>query len=181
MVPRRRRPARLATTGLIDPPRDGAAAKRLAPGIDAKGRAWEVPAGLEVDGATIPRTLWSSVGSPFTGDYRRAALLHDAALRAPGVPRIDADAMFYEACVPGGCSVRQAQLLYAGVCIGSWVDTARPDAYPLADGTRLPGEHALLDLEIRAIYTLLAQDLGAAGDDFASVRAIVARRLDYTQ
>lgn len=152
---------------------------------DAKGRAWEVPAGLEVDGATIPRTLWSSVGSPFTGDYRRAALLHDAALRAPGVPRIDADAMFYEACVAGGCSVRQAQLLYAGVCIGSWVDTARPDAHQLADrladATRLPGEHALLDLEIRAIYTLLAQDLAAAGDDFASVRAIVARRLAYTQ
>ncbi len=152
---------------------------------DAKGRLWEVAAGLALDGATIPRTLWSSVGSPFTGDYRRAAILHDAALRDPAVARIDADAMFYEACVAGGCSVRQAQLLYAGVCIGSWVSTARPDAYrlahQLADGTGLPGQHAPLDLEIRAIYTLLAHDLAAAGGDFAAARAIVSRRLGDTQ
>ena len=151
---------------------------------DARGRSWEVPAGMAVDGATIPRTLWSSVGSPFTGDYRRAAILHDAAIADPQVARIDADAMFYEACVAGGCSVKQAQLLYAGVCIGSWVSLARPEAHQLAeqlpDGTRLPGEHSLLDLEIRAIYTLLSHDLAASGDDFASVRAIVSRRLDYT-
>lgn len=148
---------------------------------DAKGRHWEVPAGMEVDGATIPRTLWSSVGSPYTGDYRRAAILHDAAIHDPRVARIDADAMFYEACLAGGCPVKQAQLLYAGVCIGSWVSTARPDAHHLAaqipDCARLPGEHSPLDLEIRAIYTLLAHDLAASGGDFASVRATVARRL----
>ena len=149
--------------------------------IDPTGRLWEVAAGMEVDGATIPRTLWSSVGSPFTGDYRRAALLHDAAIRDPAVARIDADGMFYDACLAGGCSVKQAQLLYAGVCIGSWVSRSRPEAYLLAqqvpDGARLPGEHALLDLEIRAIYTLLSNELATSGDDFASVRAIVARRL----
>ena len=153
--------------------------------IDRQGRYWEVPAGMEVDGATIPRTLWSSVGSPFTGDYRRAAILHDAAIRDPRVSRIDADAMFYEACVAGGCTVKQAQLLYAGVCIGSWIGTARPQAHQLAqqipDAARLPGEHSLLDLEIRAIYTLLSNDLAASGDDFAAVRAIVARRLADTR
>ena len=152
--------------------------------IDPQGRYWEVPAGMEVDGATIPRTLWSSVGSPFTGDYRRAAILHDAALRTPGVPRSAADTMFYDACVAGGCSVKQAQLLYAGVCIGSWVSQTRPDAHLLAqqipDAARLPGEHSLLDLEIRAIYTLLSGELAASGDDFGSVRAIVARRLAET-
>lgn len=150
---------------------------------DPAGRHWEVPAGMEVDGATIPRTLWSSVGSPFTGDYRRAAILHDAAIRDPRIARIDADAMFYEACLAGGCSVKQAQLLYAGVCIGSWVSQARPDAHALAeqlpDAARLPGEHSPLELEIRAIYTLLASDLAGNGQDFARVRAIVARRLAY--
>ncbi|MBZ2209469.1 DUF1353 domain-containing protein [Massilia soli] len=152
--------------------------------IDRSGRCWEVPAGMEVDGATIPRTLWSSVGSPFTGNYRRAAILHDAAIRDPGVPRIDADGMFYEACVAGGCTVKQAQLLYAGVCIGSWISMARPEAHQLArqaaDAARLPGEHSLLDLEIRAVYTLLANELAASGDDFDAVRAIVARRLSGT-
>lgn len=151
---------------------------------DAKGRRWEVPAGMEVDGATIPRTLWSSVGSPYTGDYRRAAILHDAALLDPRVRRIDADAMFYEACIAGGCPASQAKLLYASVCIGSWVSQARPVEHAIAeqipDAARLPGEQSPLDLEIRAIYTLLAGDLAATLDDFDSVRAAVDKRLAYT-
>lgn len=148
---------------------------------DAKGRRWEVPAGMEVDGATIPRTLWSSVGSPYTGKYRRAAILHDAAILDPRIRRIDADAMFYEACLAGGCPANQAKLLYAGVCIGSWVSQARPVEHALAvqipDAARLPGEHSPLDLEIRAIYTLLAGELAATPDDFDSVRATVEQRL----
>lgn len=151
---------------------------------DAKGRRWEVPAGMEVDGATIPRTLWSSVGSPYTGDYRRAAILHDAALLDPRIRRIDADAMFYEACIAGGCPANQAKLLYAGVCIGSWVSQARPVEHAIAeqipDAARLPGEQSPLDLEIRAIYTLLAGDLAATPDDFDAVRAAVDKRLAYT-
>lgn len=152
---------------------------------DAKGRRWEVPAGMDVDGATIPRTLWSSVGSPYTGNYRRAAIVHDAAIRDPRVRRIDADAMFYEACLVGGCSANQAKLLYAGVCIGSWVSQARPVEHAIAeqipDAARLPGEQSPLDLEIRAIYTLLAGDLATSPDDFDSVRAAVDKRLAYTK
>lgn len=150
---------------------------------DANGRRWEVPAGMKVDGASIPRALWSSVGSPYTGDYRRATILHDAAIRDPGVRRIEADAMFYEACLSGGCSPSQAKLLYAGVCIGSWVNRARPVEHALAeqipDAARLPGEQSPLDLEIWAIYTLLAGDLAASADDFVTVHAIVAKRLAY--
>lgn len=148
---------------------------------DAKGRLWEVPAGTEVNGADIPRTLWSSVGSPFTGDYRRAAILHDTAIRDPQVRRIEADAMFYEACLAGGCSASQAKLLYAGVCIGSWVSRSRPVEHAIAeqipDAARLPGEQSPLDLETRAIYTLLAGELHASAHDFDSVRAIVEKRL----
>lgn len=151
---------------------------------DGKGRRWEVPAGTQVNGADIPRTLWSSVGSPYTGDYRRAAILHDAAIRDPQVRRIEADAMFYEACVAGGCPAKQAKLLYAGVRIGSWVSRSRPVEHAIAeqipDAARLPGEQSPLDLETRAIYTLLAGDLASSGDDFASVRAIVDERLGPT-
>lgn len=68
---------------------------------DPDGRRWEAPKGVVTNGATIPRTLWSSVGSPFTGRYRRAAIVHDIALRKPGMVRDEADSMFFLACKAG--------------------------------------------------------------------------------
>lgn len=149
--------------------------------VDPNGCLWEVGAGTDVNGASIPRTLWSSVGSPYTGDYRRAAILHDAAIRDPLVVRAEADAMFYQACLAGGCAPSQAKLLYAGVRVGSWMSRSRPLEHAIAeqvpDAARLPGQHSPLDLEVRALYTLLAGDLRDAGDDIDSVRAAVDRRL----
>ena len=37
-----------------------------------------VPAGLEIDGASIPRLLWRVIGPPLYGRYRPAAVIHDA-------------------------------------------------------------------------------------------------------
>ncbi|MGZ8320691.1 MAG: DUF1353 domain-containing protein [Telluria sp.] len=141
--------------------------------VDPQGRRWDAPAGSATDGATIPRTLWAYVGSPYTGPYRRAAIVHDVAIRDPLVVRAEADAMFYHACLAGGCSARQAGLLYAGVCLGSWLEQSPAQA----DAARLPGELSPGELEVRALYTLIAADLRSAGTDFASVRAAVARHL----
>jgi hypothetical protein len=146
---------------------------------DPQGRQWHAPAGSAIDGATIPRTLWASVGSPYTGPYRRASIVHDVAIRDPLVVRAEADAMFYHACLAGGCSARQAGLLYAGVCLGSWLEQspAARAAPEQPDAARLPGELSAAELEVRALYTLIAADLRSAGPDFASVRAAVARHL----
>jgi hypothetical protein len=97
---------------------------------DPEGKAWEVPAGYDkMDGASIPRALWTLVGSPYTGDYRRASIVHDRACdeaRGDKDKRRAADRMFYHACRAGGCSVRQAAILYIGVRIGA----ALPDVAP---------------------------------------------------
>ncbi|UUZ48363.1 DUF1353 domain-containing protein [Massilia sp. B-10] len=77
--------------------------------IDPNGRRWDAPAGTVVNGASIPRTLWSTVGSPYTGDYRRAALVHDAAVGSSGVLRADADTMFYFACLARRLLARPGQ------------------------------------------------------------------------
>jgi hypothetical protein len=45
--------------------------------IDPKGREWYAQHGLITDGASIPQFLWSVIGSPYTGNYRRAAIIHD--------------------------------------------------------------------------------------------------------
>lgn len=88
--------------------------------IDPKGKQWNAPAGSVVNGASIPVPLWSIIGSPYTGEYRRASIVHDIACDDTSVPRREADEMFYNACIAGGCKPKQAEVLYAGVRIGAW-------------------------------------------------------------
>ena len=91
---------------------------------DPENKLWDAPAGAEVDGASIPRALWTVVGSPYTGDYRRASIVHDVACRRAGgdaVKRREADRMYFHACRAGGCSIWQAIVLYIGVRIGASV------------------------------------------------------------
>lgn len=90
--------------------------------LDPDGRRWPAPRGSVVDGASIPRPLWSVVGSPYVDDYRRASIVHDVACDDPTVDRKAADVMFYQASRAGGCSFLQAMWLYAGVRIGAWTD-----------------------------------------------------------
>jgi hypothetical protein len=151
---------------------------------DPDGRRWEAAAGTVINGASIPRTLWSSVGSPYTGAYRRAALVHDAAVDSASVLRADADRMFYFACLCGGCPVVQAKLLYAGVRVGAWASAHRiptmettDQAFAPPDGTRLPGQQTPRELELRARYTLIAQQLMSSNDDFANTEQLVSRNL----
>ena len=87
---------------------------------DPDGRVWPAPKGSDINGASIPQPLWSTVGSPYTDDYRRASVVHDVACGTPGVNRKAADVMFYYACLAGGCTALQAKILYAGVRIGAW-------------------------------------------------------------
>jgi hypothetical protein len=96
---------------------------------DPGGKKWVAAAGAVVDGASIPRALWTTVGSPYTGDYRRASIVHDVAcVEAAGDEdkRRAADRMFFHACRTGGCSIWQATTLYVGVRIGA----AAPDVQP---------------------------------------------------
>ena len=55
---------------------------------DPHGEVWVAPIGSVVDGASIPRYLWSVMGGPFEGRYRNASVLHDvrctASTSAPG-------------------------------------------------------------------------------------------------
>lgn len=88
---------------------------------DWKGRQWDALAGTVVDGASIPQALWTLVGSPYTGDYRRASIVHDVAcVGANTQQRRAADKMFFQACRDGGCNTVQAMILYVGVRIGAW-------------------------------------------------------------
>ena len=81
---------------------------------ESSGREWQVPVGAIVDGASIPRFLWS-FGSPFVGDYRRASIVHDYFCQTKSEPWQDVHRMFYLASLASGVSKSKATIMYLGV------------------------------------------------------------------
>ncbi len=80
--------------------------------IDPKGLVWVAPAGSVVDGASIPRSLWSFMGGPFEGKYRNASVLHDVAYAMQNRPPQECDRMFYNAMRCSGVSAVEAKTMY---------------------------------------------------------------------
>lgn len=83
--------------------------------IDSRGQPWLAEKDTVVNGASIPEALWSVIGSPFTGKYRNASIVHDAECEKMQVPAADVHRMFYDACLAGGVSETEAKALYWAV------------------------------------------------------------------
>src|SRR5436189_902409 len=79
---------------------------------DPHGEVWVAPIGSVVDGASIPRYLWSVMGGPFEGKYRNASVLHDVAYGQHNRPSWDCDRMFYNAMRCSGVSVGEAKTMF---------------------------------------------------------------------
>jgi Protein of unknown function (DUF1353) len=75
---------------------------------DPQGVIWIAPAGSQVDGASIPRSLWTLMGGPFEGKYRNASVLHDVAYDQKNRPHEVCDQMFYNAMRCSGVSAVNA-------------------------------------------------------------------------
>lgn len=82
------------------------------------GTVYTVRAGFVTDGASIPRVLWSGIGSPYIGLYRWGAVLHDWLYRVLGVPKDRADAVFRECMLRCGCSDLLVDAIFEGVHLG---------------------------------------------------------------
>jgi hypothetical protein len=79
---------------------------------DPKGNVWIAPAGSQVDGASIPKSLWSIMGGPFEGRYRNGSVLHDVAYDQHNRPWQECDLMFYNAMRCSGVSAVEAGTMY---------------------------------------------------------------------
>ena len=79
---------------------------------DPHGVVWIAPAGSKVDGASIPRSLWTIMGGPFEGKYRNASVLHDVAYEQHNRPWQDCDRMFYNAMRCSGVGTVEAGTMY---------------------------------------------------------------------
>jgi len=148
--------------------------------IDPSNRSWSVRKDFVVDGASIPRILWNIVGSPYTGDYRRASIVHDYWCQQNGWQgRLAADRMFRHACLDGGCSPQHAWLLYIGVRIGAYtpfftVSPAQSATYSAFEYEQTPGlspqeEAQLLAFQEAARLTNTRLSNEASDDDLADI------------
>lgn len=98
------------------------------------GERYTVPRGYRTNGASIPRALWSVVGSPWTGDYVKAAILHDYMCERQIKTSDYAHKTFREAMVASGVSAVRAAVMYGAVDFfgpkwpgfGPGADTAQP-------------------------------------------------------
>ncbi len=83
--------------------------------VDRKKRVWTSEKGSKVNGASIPRMFWSTVGGPMEGQYRNASILHDTSCENHEETWKDVHRMFYEGCRCGGVPEVQAKLIYGAV------------------------------------------------------------------
>jgi hypothetical protein len=83
--------------------------------VDPTGVLWSASKGSIVDGASIPWLLWTVVGSPYTGNYRKASVVHDVACDRKDHTWQSTHRMFYNAMRLGGTSETRAKVMYAAV------------------------------------------------------------------
>ena len=74
-----------------------------------------VKSGFVFDGASIPKALWSIIGSPMTGGYQRAGCLHDALYASQILDRKIADDIFLESMKSDGVSYFKRYSMYWAV------------------------------------------------------------------
>jgi hypothetical protein len=86
--------------------------------VDPFTMRWDVPSAWTVDGASIPQPLWSLVGSPFTGKYRNASVIHDYFCDTKQRPWGAVHRVFYDAMLTSKVGSFRAKLMYAAVCRG---------------------------------------------------------------
>jgi hypothetical protein len=133
---------------------------------DRTGKVWTARKDLKWDGASIPRALWTAVGSPMTGCYRWASMVHDECYKHAdeyiglSVSRKDADRMFHDGCRAKGISRAKAATMYYAL---RWFGQRWSDAEPA-------NTENLTEQQIQELLAALERDLEtnpsyAASDD----------------
>jgi hypothetical protein len=91
---------------------------------DPEEMRWDVPPNTEVDGASIPRILWTLVGGPWEGRYRDASVVHDYYCSVRSTDWKAVHRMFYDGMLASYVPVYQAKIFWAAVRFAGprWTD-----------------------------------------------------------
>lgn len=117
---------------LLEPLPDGRLMQLVEPFgfTDSKRQHWPVPKDAQVDGASIPRALWSLIGGPFEGLYRNASVIHDYHCDVRIRPWQTVHRVFYDGMRASGVGESRAKLMYGAVYYAGprWSEAARHNA-----------------------------------------------------
>ncbi len=90
--------------------------------VDDQDYTYTVPKGYVTDGASIPRAIWSIIGSPYQPQFIRAAIIHDlmcnqydALPKKSKIHLITMSELFYHILRHNGVSRLKAKLMYNAV------------------------------------------------------------------
>jgi len=114
--------------------------------LDPQNTLWVVPVDEIVDGASIPRGLWSIVGGPWEGVYRRSSVIHDYFFRTKKYNSDEVHRVFYDAMLTEGVSLLKAKAMYFAVLKynGEWQQQAFvPCADQIEPGRNVAGMRCL--------------------------------------
>lgn len=112
---------------------------------------WRVPKGAAVDGASIPRWLWSVVGGPWDGAYRNASVIHDWHCVERTRPWRAVHRVFFDGMIASGVGSKKAKMMYLAVYYGG----PRWDALTVRNSR-------LLSLEMKRVDSDVFKALSAA-------------------
>lgn len=83
--------------------------------IDSELRELWVPPGSIANGASIPRILWTVYGSPFVGDYRISAVVHDVHCALKVFSPYVVNRAFFEGMIVDQVRIGKARNMYRAV------------------------------------------------------------------
>ncbi|MDO6774345.1 DUF1353 domain-containing protein [Shewanella sp. 3_MG-2023] len=106
---------------------------------DPNEMVWLAPKDRVIDGASIPKFVWSIIGSPFSGKYRNASVIHDIACEDKVRTWESVHLAFYYAMRASGVNSIKSKIMYAAV---------------YHKGPRWPISKKVLVREMQAVKTL---------------------------
>ena len=79
------------------------------------GTEWKISHGDIINGASIPRFLWTIFGPPFVGFYRRPAGFHDVACTIRDKPHSVVHRVFKTMLLCDNVDPKKAEMMYRAV------------------------------------------------------------------
>jgi len=133
--------------------------------IDPNATRWFAPKGSIVNGASIPRAVWSLIGGPFEGKYRNASVVHDVACEKMEHTWEETHLMLYRAMRASGVWESKSKLMYFAVYhFGPRWSIGRPQYHlleqPTEEDAKKAEQYFLLNLpSLDEIKTLKLADM----------------------
>jgi hypothetical protein len=142
--------------------------------IDPSDVRWLASRGSVIDGASIPQFLWSFIGGPFEGKYRKASVVHDVACDEKTRDWRLVHRMFHDAMLCSGVVEWKAKVMFAAVfhCGPRWGPDLGVRLFPCGSDSGMTGLVQRLAVYLLTYALSLEQIEALKAADLATVEQV---------